>query len=95
MNAEVVDTNVLLVANGQHLDISPECVIRCAQRLQQLKSDKILVVDDGYEIVREYQNKLQRQNAVGWRKALTINRLPAMWVITVSASSLKPLRNPF
>jgi len=65
MNAEVVDTNVLLVANGQHADISPECVIRGARRLEQLKQDKILVVDDGYEIVREYQNKIQPRTGKG------------------------------
>jgi hypothetical protein len=59
MNAEVVDTNVLLVANGQHSDISLECVINCARRLEELTRDKVLVVDDGYEIVREYQNKTQ------------------------------------
>jgi hypothetical protein len=65
MNAEVVDTNVLLVANGQHPDISPECVISCAKRLERLKRDKIFVVDDGYEIVREYQNKTQPRTGKG------------------------------
>ena len=32
----VIDTNVLLVANDQHADVSPECVAECVQRLQAI-----------------------------------------------------------
>jgi hypothetical protein len=33
---KVIDTNVRLVANGQHADISPECVAECALALQKI-----------------------------------------------------------
>ena len=32
----VIDTNVLLVANGQHADVSPDCVAECVRRLQSM-----------------------------------------------------------
>lgn len=53
----VIDTNVLLVANGQHADVSPECVAECVQRLQSLQVQGITVIDDGYRILAEYQKK--------------------------------------
>lgn len=36
MSVAVVDTNVVLVANGQHADVSPECVIACVRTLQDV-----------------------------------------------------------
>jgi hypothetical protein len=65
MNTCVVDTNVLLVANGSHDDVSPECVIACVTRLKELMESGILVVDDGYRILSEYQNKSNSRNARG------------------------------
>ncbi len=53
----VIDTNVLLVANGQHEDISPECVMTCVSRLQQMEKSGVTVIDDGYRILGEYQHK--------------------------------------
>lgn len=53
----VVDTNVLLVANGQHADVSPECVIACVERLQTLQTRGVVVIDDGFRILGEYQKK--------------------------------------
>lgn len=53
----IVDTNVILVANGQHADVSQECVATCAVRLQQLMADGRIALDDAYEILLEYQNK--------------------------------------
>lgn len=55
----VVDTNVLLVANGQHLDVSPGCVIACVEKLEHLRKSGCLVIDDGYEILTEYGQKLK------------------------------------
>lgn len=54
----IIDTNVILVANGQHKDVSPDCVAACAVRLQSLRagSDRI-ALDDAFEILLEYQNK--------------------------------------
>ncbi|MGP8271347.1 MAG: hypothetical protein ACLQLH_14875 [Terracidiphilus sp.] len=53
----VIDTNVLLVANEQHENISPEGVIACIERLELLRKSGCVVLDDGYEILREYRQK--------------------------------------
>lgn len=59
MSVTVVDTNVILVANGQHQDVSPACVIGCVLALERVKNTGKLVLDDGFLIIREYQNKTQ------------------------------------
>lgn len=53
----VVDTNVLLVANGAHADVSTSCVEECVRRLQAMQADGTVVIDDGFRIVGEYLNK--------------------------------------
>lgn len=57
MTRSVVDTNVILVANGQHSDVSPECIASCALRLQAIMRGGKLVIDDRFLILSEYQNK--------------------------------------
>jgi hypothetical protein len=57
MNAVVIDTNVLLVANQQHEDISPECVLACSQKLLWAQQHGVVVIDDAYRIISEYCNK--------------------------------------
>lgn len=57
MRVTVVDTNVVLVANGQHADVSPECVKNCVLVLQEIMRSGKLALDDGFLILREYQNK--------------------------------------
>ena len=53
----IVDTNVVLVANGQHEDVSHDCLAACAIRLQQIMAGERLAIDDAFEILLEYQNK--------------------------------------
>lgn len=53
----VVDTNILLIANEQHEDISPAGVIACVERLEHLRKRGRIVLDDGREILREYGHK--------------------------------------
>lgn len=53
----VIDTNVLLVANEQHADVSAECVTECVRRLQAMEKTGVVVIDDGFRILGEYQNK--------------------------------------
>lgn len=53
----VIDTNVLLVANQQHGDISLECVAACIERLQSIQKSGVVVLDDNFHILSEYQNK--------------------------------------
>ncbi|MGO9776207.1 MAG: hypothetical protein ACLQGT_14485 [Terracidiphilus sp.] len=63
----VVDTNVLLVANGQHSGVSPGCVIACVEVLEHLRNQGCIVIDDGYEILNEYcqKSKPNTGNRVG------------------------------
>lgn len=58
MNEVVIDSNVLMVANGNHNDASLECVAACVNHLQQAKQQLVIVVDDDYRILREYQTTL-------------------------------------
>ncbi|AJE23665.1 hypothetical protein [Azotobacter chroococcum] len=58
MATVVIDTNVLLVANQQHADVSPECIAECVQRLLAIQNGKgVVVVDDAFRILGEYQHK--------------------------------------
>lgn len=58
MRRAVVDTNVLLVANHNHDDISEECVITCIEVINSLCQVGVTVIDDEWRILGEYQNKL-------------------------------------
>lgn len=53
----IVDTNVILVANGQHEDVGEACVASCARRLQAIMVGGRIALDDGYRILKEYQHK--------------------------------------
>ncbi|ACS87448.1 hypothetical protein [Musicola paradisiaca] len=57
MMRAVIDTNVLLVANGMHADVSTECVIKCVQCLQAMEQSGVTVIDNGFRILSEYQHK--------------------------------------
>lgn len=57
MMRAIIDTNVLLVANGQHSDVSTDCVIACVERLQAMEKAGVTVIDDGFRILGEYQHK--------------------------------------
>lgn len=54
---QVIDTNVLIVANEMHEGVSPECVIACVEALDRVRTHGRVVVDDGYEILSEYGRK--------------------------------------
>lgn len=57
MTTEIVDTNVILVANGQHDGVSDACMEACIKRLLALKQGGRFAIDDAFEILSEYQNK--------------------------------------
>lgn len=57
MMRAVIDTNVLLVANGQHADVSEDCVAECVRRLLAMEKCGVTVIDDGFRILGEYQHK--------------------------------------
>lgn len=57
MKPVVIDTNVLLVANGTHADVSNACRKVCIERLLARQREGVVVLDDQYLILREYQKK--------------------------------------
>lgn len=65
MTVNVVDTNVILVANNAHEGVSPECVIECVNRLTQLMGNGSIAIDDAYRIVGEYQHKTNPRKGKG------------------------------
>ena len=55
MDAVIVDTNVIAIANREGEHASLECIERCQQRLGQvLSSREKVVVDDRWRILGEY-----------------------------------------
>jgi hypothetical protein len=58
--AVVVDTNVLLVAEGLS-DFSRLCEAKCGNILRVVQRDRILVLDRGREILTEYGRKLSER----------------------------------
>lgn len=61
----VVDTNVILVANGQHPAVSAACVQTCRDWLGQIMAHGRIVLDDGFEILHEYRHKTDPQAGQG------------------------------
>lgn len=58
---EIVDTNVILVANRQHQDVSNDCILACMTRLEQIMKGGRIAIDDGFHVLNEYQNKTSPQ----------------------------------
>jgi hypothetical protein len=58
MTAIVIDTNVLLVADGKAPQMSDACVHECLTRLERVKSTEQVVLDDAWIIMGEYRNML-------------------------------------
>lgn len=58
MTAIIIDTNVLLVADGKASQLSAVCVEACLDRLEQVRAKEQIVLDDAHLILNEYLNKL-------------------------------------
>jgi len=67
MSEVVVDTNVLHVAEGMHDEVTDECKLACSQRLLDIRKGWIVVIDDDFRVLREYQKKfdLKRHHGAG------------------------------
>ncbi len=65
MTPVVVDTNVINVANDTHPDVSPECVLECVKRLDDLKRGGSIAIDDAYRILGEYMHKTNPKKGQG------------------------------
>lgn len=65
MTVRVVDTNVILAANGQHSEVSPGCVINCILTLQSIMKSGKLALDDRFRILEEYQHRTDHKKGKG------------------------------
>ena len=67
MNAVVIDTNVLRIADQQHTDVSEACIYACVERLLRAKTEGVVVIDDAFRIIVEYSRnpKLKDSQACG------------------------------
>lgn len=62
---QIVDTNVILIANRQHDDVSAECVANCARHLSTIMKGGRIAVDDAFRVLKEYQNKTNANRSKG------------------------------
>lgn len=65
MTEVVIDTNVLLTASQRHQGVSPQCILACVNRLQRILKEERVILDDGFRILGEYQNKLDARHGKG------------------------------
>ena len=65
MIAAVVDTNVLVVANGRDTHASPDCQLAAVQAIGLVRSSNALVLDAGREILAEYRRNCGRPGQPG------------------------------
>ena len=81
MSQVIVDTNVPVVAN-QHLSpqASAECIIICVHAIRDIQTNRILVIDDGWHILREYMSNLRSSGQPGVGDAFL------KWVLTNQAN---------
>ncbi|MCG9127973.1 hypothetical protein JT359_10280 [Candidatus Poribacteria bacterium] len=71
--AVIVDTNVVVVANGRSEQASSDCVETCGDRLEEIMQGEMkLVLDNRWIILREYMQNLRSNGAdvgdrfLGW-----------------------------
>ncbi len=66
MDAVIIDTNVIVIANGAAPHASLECIERCQDRLEQILSrPEKVVIDDGWRILGEYDNNTKPNTRKG------------------------------
>ncbi|RLB91712.1 MAG: hypothetical protein DRH10_01260 [Deltaproteobacteria bacterium] len=63
--AVVVDTNVPIVANGAANHATPDCVLRCVDRLVEVRKKQRVLLDDGLHILSEYMKHLSLSGQPG------------------------------
>ena len=85
MNTVIVDTNVIIAANGEAEHASLDDVEKCQNRIKQiLEQQEMSLVDDGWRILNEYQRyvNLRTRKGIGdlFVKTLLQNlmRIPAI-----------------
>lgn len=69
MDTVILDTNVIVIANGMSPQASPDCVRRCQERLDQiLKGSEKVVLDYEQQILREYRRNLKEAGQLRRRR---------------------------
>lgn len=64
MTARVIDTNVLIVANGKTEQASLDCFSCCVAALDEAKQQRV-VIDDAFLIFNEYQREVSSSGQPG------------------------------
>ncbi len=98
MDAVIIDTNVMVVANGKAAapQASKECVIRCRARLAEiLRGPEMVLLDDKKRFIQEYRNNLnEKGRGFGDRFWLELKRRfynPKSYPETVITVQITPL----
>ncbi len=78
----IVDTNVPVVANGASASpqAGPKCVRACVSKVREIQLQHILILDDGWHILREYMRELASSGQPGVGDAFL------KWVLTNRAN---------
>ena len=58
MTAFVVDTNVVIVANGRQTHADLQCQMLCVERIKSVVAHEIVAIDDADAILQEYKSHL-------------------------------------
>lgn len=62
----IVDTNVPIVANGQKsVQASSSCINSCIAAIRDVQHKHILIVDEGWRVIREYLRQLNQKGRPG------------------------------
>ncbi|MXW17909.1 MAG: hypothetical protein F4Z83_10245 [Gemmatimonadetes bacterium] len=61
----VVDTNVLVAANGRDTHVDEHCQLACVDELARLAREELVCVDDRGLIMREYEKRTSRKGQAG------------------------------
>ncbi len=73
----VVDTNVLVVANGRDCpQANTACIRLCRQQVQRIQQSGGLLIDDAWHIIREYKKEVSQSGQPGLGDAFL------RWVLT-------------
>ena len=69
MGTVILDTNVIVIANGMSRQASCDCVRRCRERLDQIrKGSEKVVLDYEQQILREYRRNLREAGRLQRRR---------------------------
>lgn len=98
MNAVVIDTNVMVVANGRTAapQATQECVLRCQARLAEiLRGSEKILLDDKKRMIQEYKNNLnekgRRFGDRSWQELVRIMWTPKNYPEKVIRVDITPL----